>query len=235
MPNKPLQIIVFLFIIAIIGNGCQNDRNAKNRLLEPEKEIITPPERTPNSGFEEDYGNTNRVIWQKPDLIMNLLGDVNNKVIADIGAGSGFFSIRMTPRAKKVIAIDIDNSFVKYLDSIRNVELPPNERNKLETRLAEPNNPHIQPNEVDLVLIVNTYMYLGNRVAYLKNLKKGLRTGGRVIIVDFKKKRTTIGPISSIRVPQNEVEDDLEKAGYNLLESNDTSLDYQYIVVGQKK
>jgi SAM-dependent methyltransferase len=234
MPSKQLKINVFLLIIAIYGVSCGNDRSSRNRQLEPEKEIITPPERTPSSGFEEDYGNTNRVIWQKPDLIMNLLGDVSNKVIADIGAGSGFFSLRMTPRAKKVIAIDIDASFVQYLDSIRNVELPPSERNKLETRLAEPNNPHLKPNEVDLVLIVNTYMYLGNRVQYLKNLKNGIRPGGRVIIVDFKKKRTTIGPASSIRVPQNEVEDELDKAGYTLLESDDTSLDYQYIVVGQK-
>lgn len=219
--------------LGLLLSGCWQSTTSNRSLPQPEQEIVNVPAKE-STGIQEDYGNTNRVIWQKPDLIMDLIGDVQDKVIADIGAGSGFFSLRMAPQAKKVIAIDIDVRFVKYLDSLRQVALAPADRHKLEARLAEPNDPHLGPNEVDLVLIVNTYMYLQDRTAYLINLQRSLRPGGKVIIVDFKKKRTTIGPPSSIRVPQNEVEDQLEAAGYRLVESDDTSLDYQYVVVGQK-
>lgn len=54
-------------------------------------------------------------MWQKPDLVLNTLGNLENKVVADIGAGTGYFSFRLAMRAKKVIAIDIDKD---VLDTI---------------------------------------------------------------------------------------------------------------------
>jgi SAM-dependent methyltransferase len=174
------------------------------------------------------------VIWQKPDLIINLLGDLQNKTVADIGAGTGFFAFRLVSKAKKVIAIDIDKRFVDYMDSLKILELPENLQAKLEPRLAEPNDPHLKPGEADVILIVNTFMYIRNRAEYLKNLQKGMAANGKLIIIDFKKKRTPIGPPNEMRLPIHEVEEALYTAGFRNIETNDTALDYQYFVIAQK-
>lgn len=225
-----ISAVVFLAIF-ITGNACEWK---KDRL--PPDLPENRPEDAENtiSGLEEDYLTTNRVIWQKPEVVINLLGDIKEKTIADIGAGSGFFSLRLAPLAKKVIAIDIEPKFVLYLDSIRHIELAPEIAERLEPRLARAQDARLRPEEVDIVLIVNTYMYIDQRVDYLKRLSKGIRPNGKILIVDFKKKRSSLGPKMEIRIPQFQVEEELELAGFRILQSNDTALDYQYILLAEK-
>lgn len=114
------------------------------------------------------------------------------------------------------------------------LELPENIQSKLEARLASANDPRLKPGEADVVLIVNTFMYMKNRVEYLRTLKKGMSVGGKLIIIDFKKKRTPIGPPSEMRLPIHEVEEALYDAGFNNITTNDTALDYQYFVMAEK-
>jgi SAM-dependent methyltransferase len=196
---------------------------------------VAPQNSSPRKpGIAEDYLNTNRVIWQKPDLVLEIIGDLSEKTVADIGAGTGFFSLRLAPLSKKVIAIDIDQGFVSFLDSVKVRELPPDLHARLETRLALPDNPKLKPGEADIIIIVNTYIYLKNRVAYLETLKNGLSPGGKLLIIDFKKKRMPLGPPQDIRVPLFQTEEELYQAGYRNIVTNDTSLDYQYIITAQK-
>ncbi len=235
---KQLRTALILPLLLFIALSCQNDRNS-NQADEingqtPTTDTTVPTNGRRNPGITEDYENTDRVIWQKPDLIINLLGDLSGKTVADIGAGTGFFALRMAPLAKKVIAIDIDPRFVEYLDSVKVLELPENLQSQLETRLATPEDPNLKPGEADIVLIVNTFMYIKNRSAYLEILQKGMSKGGKLIIVDFKKKRTPIGPPSEIRLPIHEVEEALYTAGYINVSTNDTALDYQYFVMAEK-
>lgn len=187
-----------------------------------------------NPGLTDDYINTNRVIWQKPDMIINMLGAIEEKKVVDVGAGTGYFSLRLAKKADQVIALDIDPRFTNYLDSIKVLELPDNQQGRLETRLTLPNDPKIKTNETDYVIIVNTYMYLSDRVNYLKKLLQGIRPDGKILIVDFKKKRTPIGPPSSIRIPLYQVEEDLYEAGFQNVKTYDTALDYQYIVIAER-
>lgn len=194
----------------------------------------TPSLRT-TEGLREDYVNENRVIWQKPDLVLDLMGNLENKTVADIGAGSGFFSTRLAPEAKKVIAIDIDPKTIEDLDSIRQMELPESIQDRLEPRLSEPNVANLKPNEANVVLIVNTIIYIPDRIGYLKKLSEGIVQGGQVIIIDFKKKRTPVGPPNQIRIPGFQIEDELYKAGYTDIKVNDTALDFQYVVIAKKR
>lgn len=190
--------------------------------------------KTLSEGLTEDYTHTDRVIWQKPDMVLNLLGGLEGKTVADIGAGTGFFTLRMAQKARKVIAIDIDPRFINYLDSIKMLELPEQFQTRIETRLGKPDNPQLKTGEVDLVVIVNTFMYIRDQVAYLKILRNALTPGGKILIVDFKKKRTPVGPPNDIRVPIHIVEEALYEAGYKNVLANDTALDYQYILVGER-
>ncbi|MBK7700715.1 MAG: methyltransferase [Saprospiraceae bacterium] len=109
----------------------------------------------------------------KPGLVIEKLGDISDKVIADIGAGTGYFSLRLAPRAKKVIAIEIEPAIIRYLDSLR-LGLPKDQQNNLETRLAKINDPLLKPEEADIILIINTIAYIDKLDEYLKTVKKGL-------------------------------------------------------------
>ena len=189
---------------------------------------------TPQVKEKEMYENTNRMVWQKPDVIINMMGDLSNKTVADIGAGTGFFSKRLAKQADKVIAIDIDQRFLNYIDSVKVLEMAEPIQDRIETRLAQPDNPNIQPNEADVILIVNTFIYIRDKEQYLRTLKESLSEGGELFIIDFKRKRTELGPPSSIRLPLYQMEEMLYQAGYTNINTNDTVLDYQYIISGQK-
>lgn len=203
--------------------------------------LATSAERpVPKSGsgnFENlvaDYESKDRVIWQKPGMVISLLGDLNGKTVADIGAGTGYFTFRMVPQAKKVIGVDIDPRFIAFMDSIK-VRLPEQYRSRFESRLAKPDNPMLKPEEANAVIIVNTYGYIGNRVQYLKVLSKGMTTGAQLLIIDFKKSGLPVGPPDQYKVALSQVEKELDDSGFDLVKADNEALDYQYIVLAKKK
>lgn len=224
-------LLSYLLLIFAASSGCTSDTSAP-KITAPDTPVSQQPSDQ-EPGISDDYTHTDRVIWQKPNMVIELLGDLSDKTIADIGAGTGFFSLRLTPKAKKVIAIDIDQRFVTYLDSIKHLQLPESMQAKLETRLATPTDPSLAPEEADIAIIVNTIVYMNNRIGYLKTLKKGIRPGGQLLIIDFKKKRTPVGPPQNLKVPAFQIEEELYQAGYKEVLVNDTALDYQYIVIAR--
>ncbi len=241
---KPSALLfVCLSAMLLTFNACgdkPDDKENTGDAIE-QSPTVPPPDtnigtngKTLSEGLTEDYTHTDRVIWQKPDMVLNLLGGLEGKAVADIGAGTGFFTLRMAQKARKVIAIDIDPRFINYLDSIKTLELPEKFQSRIETRLGKPDNPQLKTGEVDLVVIVNTFMYIRDQVAYLKILRNALTPGGKILIVDFKKKRTPVGPPNDIRVPIHVVEEALYEAGYKDVLANDTALDYQYILVAER-
>jgi SAM-dependent methyltransferase len=229
--------ILALLAMCLFFSACKSETDSN------EQDLPTPPEVTDTTevkdsentaGITEDYNDTQRLIWQKPEVVIDLLGDLENQTVADIGAGTGFFSLRLAQKAKKVIAIDIDPRFIEYLDSAKVWELPEMYQDRLEARLARPKDPKLKANEADVAIIVNTYIYIPDRVNYVKNLMKGLSDNGKLLIVDFKKKRTPVGPPRSVRIPLYKVEEELYKAGYSSVKTFDTMLDYQYVLIAEK-
>jgi len=227
---KRLYPTYLFLIILFCSPACSNDTDTQD----PEDGIGVEVNQEPPPGMFEDYLNTNRDVWQKPDMVIDFLGDLEGKTVADIGAGVGYFSRRLVRRADKVIAIDIEKQFIDYLDSLRSKVLPEEYRNRLEPRLAAPDNPRLREEEVDAVFIVNTYAFLPNRIQYLQKVKQGMKLGGNLLLIDFKKKNTPIGHPTEIRIPLYQVEQELQQAGFVVTMANDTALDYQYIVIAKK-
>ena len=236
------RLLLFLLPTALLIWSCQpspsSDRNGA-----PTEQLATPPSNTeedtlsetkPRVKEKEMYENTNRMVWQKPEMILSMLGDLENKTVADIGAGTGFFAKRLAQKADKVIAIDIDQRFLNYIDSVKVLEMEEAAAQRLETRLASPTHPNLEPGEADLIMIVNTFMYIGDKEAYLKTLRNCLSDNGMLMIVDFKRKRTDIGPPSPIRLPLYRLEEMMYETGYKAIKTNDTALDYQYIITARK-
>lgn len=177
--------------------------------------------------------NDDRVGWQKPDDVIKMLGSLEGESVADIGAGTGYFAFRLALKADKVIALDIDPNMIQLMDAFAK-DLPESIQNKFETRMAGLNESNLKEDEVDNIMIINTIAFIENQKQYLQNLKKGLKKGGLLMIVDYKMKRLAIdGPEVSDRVPHHKIEDLMTDAGYNIVASDDTTLEYQYIVVGQ--
>ncbi|MBK9271706.1 MAG: class I SAM-dependent methyltransferase [Saprospiraceae bacterium] len=194
-----------------------------------------PAHQEPNENAEksfEAFEFSDRTIWQKPFLIIDLLEPLDQKVVADIGAGSGYFTFRFIHKAKKVIAVEIDSTLIELMNAEKDYYDQELQR-KYEARLATPDDSKLKDDEVDIVFISNTYTYLENRMEYLKNLKPKLKADGILVIVDFKKKMTPIGPPLDQRLAQGDVESELVLAGYHIAKSDDISLEYQYIIIAE--
>lgn len=235
----------FLVVLALSLAAC---RNTANSPYEEGPSLIKPgpgasdasaqdPYPQPGTGtFEHlvaDYESKDRVIWQKPDMVISLLGELSRQTVADIGAGTGYFSFRMVPKARKVIAIDIDARFIDFMDSIR-VRLPEPYQARFETRLTPSDDPMLKPNEVQSVIMVNTYGYIGDRLGYLKKLLTGLSPGGQLLIIDFKKTPLPIGPDEQYKIAVRQVESELIQAGFAIAKTDNETLDYQYIILAKK-
>jgi ubiquinone/menaquinone biosynthesis C-methylase UbiE len=239
MPLKsPLTFLLVAWIA--LGTACRNDIPATQERIPADTTTEdlaqdTTAEETSEEGFYADYESTDRLIWQQPEAVIGMLGDLTGKTVADIGAGSGYFTKRLALRAKKVIAIDIDQRFLHLLDSIVTRELPTDIRQRIEPRLAEPHDPHLQAGEVDAVLIVNTYMYMAERQNYLRTLLPAMSKKAKILIVDFKKTPTPIGPPETIRLDAATVARELGEASFHRVTTNEKLLQYQYAVLAQKK
>ena len=197
-----------------------------------------PNEKEPDRILEEldeKTGVQSPTIWHSPRKLIQRLGDLSDKTVANIGAGPfGYFSFQIADEAKKVIAIDIDPKAVHFIDSMRLQLLPAEIQDRLETRLVLPDNPKLRFEEADIVTIRDTYAYLPNRIQYLKKLKKGIKDGGKLLVVDFKMRKLPIGPPQSEKVPLFQVENDLEEAGFKIIIVDDRSLAYQYMLLSEK-
>lgn len=181
------------------------------------------------------YEDPTREYWQNPDLVIDKLGDFKGKTVADIGVGTGYFTFKIAPGAGKVIAVDVENKFLEYIED-RKFELGNSEiAQKIETRLCKPDDPLLSPGEADIALMVNTYHFISGRVGYLKKIYNGLKEGGVLLLVDFKAGEMPVGPPESLKILRNTALKEIIQAGFKITEVDTTSLQFQYLVKALKK
>lgn len=183
----------------------------------------------------EEYEAPERNEWQNPQLVVDKLGDIEGKTIADIGAGTGYFTFRLAKNGAEVIAIDIEDQFLDYIEDRKPELIDAIPTDNIETRLAQENDPLLKPAEADIALLVNTYHFLENHRGYLKKIKQGLSPGGKLVIVDFKSGKSPVGPPEDAKVPLHLIGQEITSAGFRMLEVDLTSLEFQYIIVATKK
>ena len=120
------------------------------------------------------------------------------------------------------------------LDSLNNAQLDSSAYLRIDPRLVPSDDPNLGDGEGDAALVVNTFMYIPKRTEYLTKLAQGLKSTSAILIVDFKKKSTPVGPPVASRLSVFEVEKAMQEAGFEQINTDDTTLDYQYIVRGVK-
>ncbi len=171
-----------------------------------------------------------RDAWQRPNAVLDRLALTKVQSVADIGAGTGYFSVRLAralPRAT-IYAIDVEPDMVRYLNERAAREGLAN----LEASLGEPDDPGI-PAPVDLVLVVDTYHHMRDRTAYFEALvgQHQLAPGGRVAIVDFKPGDLPVGPPDAMKVPADRIIEEMQAAGYGLALDDRSLLPHQNLLI----
>ncbi len=172
------------------------------------------------------FESPERDAYQQPTKLFKYLGNLKNKKIIDIGAGSGYFSIKLANKGAKVIAADVNEDFQKILKK----RIEDNKYKNIELRKIPYDSPNLADNEVDIVLIVNTYHHIENRNVYFSKVKKGTKPNGELVIIDFFKTETPVGPPTDHKVSIDEVIAELKLAGYSKFEVKVDLLPYQYII-----
>jgi len=174
----------------------------------------------------ENFEDPERAEWQKPELVIAELGDLNKRTMGDIGAGTGYFSFLLAAQGAKVVAIDVDERFIAYMEERKEREGV----DALSTRLVGYDDPGLGDAEFDVLLIVNTYHHFNDKVDYLIKCRQGLKDSGTLMIVDFKKEELPIGPSIEHKIFAKEVKKDLEAAGFLKVEVDENTLPYQYMI-----
>lgn len=223
-----LSLVVLLFLMSSACN------NPSPQPLTPVTDKIQKEKQTQESNRLSDEGQKEdqRLSWQKPDEVIAALGNIEDKVIADLGAGIGYFSFKLRGKCEKVIAIDIDRETIQVLNGFKST-LSEQQQSKFDVRLATPQDPQLRPQEVDVIFIVNTVGFFSDRKNYLSNLKNYLKKDGELFIVDFKSKHLPdyVGAAGfENRVYMHVLETELAEAGYKNIVVDDTTLDFQYML-----
>lgn len=171
------------------------------------------------------FESSERDEYQKPQEVMDFLGDISGKKILDIGAGSGYFSVRLAKKGAHVIAADVNDEFQSFLSD----RIDKNSLSNIETRKIPYDDPGLQPEEVDIAFIVNTYHHIEDRPDYFSKVKDGLKKDGELVIIDFFDFDTPVGP-KHHKVSIDTVIDELRRAGFTSFEVEVDLLPYQYII-----
>ncbi len=167
-----------------------------------------------------------RDAWQKPHEVIEALALAPDASVADIGAGTGYFTMRlanMLPRGR-VYAVDVERDMIAHLKQRAKRE----HRRNVVPVLATPGDARL-PAPVSLALMVDVYHHVEQRPAYFRALRKSLRPGGRVAIIDFRPEATE-GPPPAARVAPKRVIDEMREAGYRLAARHEF-LPQQYFLV----
>jgi len=173
------------------------------------------------------FESPDRAKWQKPDEVVRALKLKPRETVVDIGAGTGYFTRRFARAvgpSGEAIGLDIEPGMIDYMKTdARKLGLT----NYL-ARLSKPDDPGLAPDSVDVVFFCDVLHHVDDRVAYLKKVASGLKSGGRVAVVDFKAS-APIGPPASMRVARERMVDQFRQAGYKLVAEHHF-LPYQYFL-----
>ena len=169
-----------------------------------------------------------RDAYQKPHEVIQALRLRSGEVIADIGAGSGYFAVRLAEHVGStghVYAVDISPDMIRRLNErVHEARLV-----NISTILATPANP-LLPKPVDRFLFVNVWHHVEDQGGYLALMKKMLKPGGQVVMIDFHKRDLPVGPPAAMKIAREDLLKQMQASGFKLVHDH-TFLPYQYFLV----
>jgi ubiquinone/menaquinone biosynthesis C-methylase UbiE len=175
------------------------------------------------------FDDPGRDPWQKPQALIAALNVLPGMRVADLGAGTGYFSHYLSAAVGNkgtVYAVDTEPNLVVHLRERAEQEKTAN----VVPVLASPDNPRLPVASIDLILVVDTYHHIDGRRAYFRRLRRSLTPRGRVAIVDWQKRDLPVGPPPIHKLAGEQVVDEMRAAGYVVVDEPDV-LPYQYVLI----
>ena len=192
----------------------------------PQHGRLFPPEQL---GMLE---GPDRDAWQRPDQIMDKLLIAEGSVVADVGAGGGWFTMRLANRVGPNGTIYAEDVQPQMIEAITRRITRAQLRN-VRTVLGTKYDPRL-PQPIDAALFVDSYHELEQPVLMLRKVAEVLKPGARIGIIEFKKDGWGPGPPMDERMDPEPIVRDAEAAGLRLL-SRETFLRYQYMLVFSRR
>ncbi len=181
--------------------------------------------------WAKEFDDPNRDAWQKPHEVIQALALKPDAVVADIGSGTGYFTVRiahMVPKGK-VYGVDTEADMVKYLtERAKSMGLT----NVIAVQAA-PDDPRITE-KVDLIIIVDTFHHLENRARYLTKLRDSLKPDGRIAIIDFRMDSPDGPPVSARSTPER-IKAELNASGYTFVQEHNFLPKQYFLIFEQAK
>jgi SAM-dependent methyltransferase len=169
---------------------------------------------TPYTGDLSIFDSPGRDERLQINRVMDLLGIKPGKSVADIGAGSGWFTVRAARRVTgsgTVYAVDINPNAIEYIDQRAKKE----HLHNIKTILSTPDDPQLPPDSIDAVLLLKAYHEIAHPVVLLRNLRSSLKPGARVGVIDRNGNGENHG------VSKDVVVREAAQAGYELRDTQD--------------
>jgi ubiquinone/menaquinone biosynthesis C-methylase UbiE len=213
--HAPLALLAAVMLLAATPRLASQQRS-HGRLFPPE-----------NLGELE---GSDRDTWQRSEQIMDVLGIAEGSVVADLGAGSGWFTVRLATRVGpngRVYAEDIQPQMVEV---IKRRIARENLQSRVEVKLGTAEDLRLPTNVLDAALICDAYHEWEQPVALLRSAARALKKDGRIAIVEFTKAGGGPGPEMEYRVDPERVIREAQAAGLRLI-ARPNILRYQYMLV----
>lgn len=170
-----------------------------------------------------------RDAYQKPHEVLTSLNLKPGEIIADIGAGSGYFTFRLAHHVGdkgKVYAVDVSADMIRHINRrIRELKA-----GNVVSVLADPDDPLLPEGSVNRFFFSDSWHHIENQTKYLSLMKQVLKPGGEIIMIDFHKKELPVGPPMQTKIAREDLIRQMESNGFRLAKEH-TFLPYQYFLV----
>jgi ubiquinone/menaquinone biosynthesis C-methylase UbiE len=184
--------------------------------------------RDPKS-YIEALEDPKRDAYQKPREVLTALGLKSGEIIADIGAGSGYFTFRLAQPVGdkgKIYAVDVSPDMILHINRrVRELKAT-----NVVSILADPDDPLLLDASIDRFFFSDSWHHIEAQTKYLSLVKRMLKPGGEVVMIDFHKKDLPVGPPLQMKIAREDVIRQMETNGFRLAKEH-TFLPYQYFLV----
>jgi arsenite methyltransferase len=218
-----MKLGLFLFTVLILPVSA-TAQDAVNRDVHQMHRLHADPK-----SYIRALEDPKRDAYQKPHEVIMALGLRPGEIIADIGAGSGYFTFRLAHHVGdkgRVYAVDVSPDMILHINRrIRELKV-----SNVVSVLAEPDDPLLADKSIDRFFFCDSWHHIENQTQYLSLIKRMLKPKGQVVMIDFHKKDLPVGPPLQMKIAREDVIKQLESNGFDLAKEH-TFLPYQYFLV----
>lgn len=238
--------LIFLFIIFAIGlNGCtffesvsvsDSDSIYQERLVHSPDGIgkfYMGREIAQVMGHEGAawLERPSRMTSEQPEQAIDVLDFKSTDIVADIGAGTGYFTFRISPLVPqgKVLAVDVQPEMLELIEFVKREEKISN----IETILGDIENPNLPESTIDIALMVDAYHEFEYPREMMQGIVQGLKPGGRVVLLEYRKENPWVMIKGLHKMSEKQVKKEMQAVGLVLQETKDI-LPQQHLLIFQK-